>query len=320
MPVQEQAEPPATHSTATVIDSQQIQPRSHEPRQRLVIVGFGMTAFKLVERLAALDVLERFAVTVVGEEPYPAYDRVHLTEWLEHGDLRRITLGRPDWDQAPGIRVLTGDAVTAIDRESCAVQTASGQRIHYDRLVLATGSAAHVPPIEGADAPGVFVYRTLDDIKKIGRRAQSVRAAIVVGGGLLGIEAADALRRRGLEVWLLESGEHFMRRQLDADAAARLEQCIAEKGIRTLKHTRAARIESRDGGLILTVVGREEQLTAGMIVIAPGFRPRDEVAREAGLAVAHPGGGVAVNDELRTSDIFTPSVIAHPMEARCGGW
>ena len=100
MPVQEQAEPQATHSTATVIDSQQIQPQSHEPRRRLVVAGFGMTGFKLVERLAALGALDRFAVTVVGEEPYPAYDRVHLTEWLEHGDLRRLTLGRPDWDHA----------------------------------------------------------------------------------------------------------------------------------------------------------------------------------------------------------------------------
>ena len=101
---------------------------------------------------------------------------------------------------------------------------------------------------------------------------------------------------------VLESGAHLMRRQLDSEAAARLEQCIAAKGIRTLKDARALRIESRDGDLVLTIEGREQPLTAGMVVISAGVRPRDEVARQAGLAVAHPGGGIAVNDELRTSD------------------
>ena len=150
---------------------------------RLVVAGFGMVGFKLVERLAALDALWRYDVTVVGEERHPAYDRVRLTEWLDHRDPDRLALARPGWAEALGIRVVTGMRVVSIDRERRLVRAAGGAQIGYDRLVLATGSAPFVPPIEGADHDGVFVYRTLDDLLRLRRRAGRVRRAVVLGGG-----------------------------------------------------------------------------------------------------------------------------------------
>lgn len=209
------------------------------PPRRLVVVGFGMVAFKLVERLSSLGALERYDVTLIGDEPYPAYNRIHLTEWLDHGDFSHLALGQPGWSETPGIRTLIGDAVTAIDRESRTVRTAGGRRIDYDRLVLATGSVAFRPPIEGADHDGVFVYRTLNDLKRIRERSETVHDAVIVGGGLLGIETAEALHRKGLAVTLVESGPYLMKRQLDPQTAAQLEQKLAEHGISALKDTRA---------------------------------------------------------------------------------
>lgn len=274
-----------------------------EARRRLVVVGFGMVAHKLVERLAALDALGRFEVTVIGEEPYPAYDRVHLTGWFEHRDRQRLALGGPDWSRDMGIRTVTGTPVSSIDRDAKAVRTGDGERIPYDRLVLATGSSVFVPPIQGADADGVFPYRTIDDLGRIVQRASRASRVIVVGGGVLGIEVANALRRLGLGVVMLEAGPCLMRRQLDWDAAGLLEARIRELGIGIVAGARSRGIETReDGQLVLALDGGRPSLAADMIVMASGVRPRDELARDCGLAVASGRGGIVVDDELRTTD------------------
>lgn len=274
---------------------------------RLVIVGFGMAAFKLVEQLSVLNARERFDITVLGKEPYPAYNRIHLTAWLDHGEFGHLALEQPGWNRAPSIRVLTGHSVTGIDRDDRTVETAGGERIRYDRLVLATGAAAFHPPIEGADCEGVFVYRTLDDLKGIRARSKTARDAIVVGGGLLGIETAGALHRMGLEVTLLESGAHLMKRHLDPAMAAELERDLTGRGIPTLTGSRALRIDQRDDRLALTVSERALPLVAGMIVFAAGVRPRDELARQADLEVNPQGGGIVIDDQLRTTD---PAIYA----------
>jgi len=281
-----------------------VQHKSQAPTQpqELVIVGFGMVGFKLVERLSALDVLDRFQITLIGEEPYPVYDRIHLTEWLDHGDFDHLALGRQGLREVPGIRTLTGEQVTTIDREGRAVHTAGGLSIPYDRLVLATGASAFRPPIEGANHDGVFVYRTLDDLKQIDVHSKAVSSAVVVGGGLLGIETAEALNRRGLDVTLLESGPCLMKRQLDPETAAQLESNLADKGIPTIAGARAQRIERRAEQLALTYSDSEEPLLAGMIVFATGVRPRDELARQAGLEVDPEGGGIVIDEGLRTTD------------------
>ena len=261
-------------SESTALAGQQGTIPAPEARRRLVVVGFGMVAHKLVERLAALDALGRFEVTVVGEEPYPAYDRVHLTGWFEHRDRQRLALGGPDWSRDMGIRAVTGTPVRSIDRDAKAVRTGDGERIPYDRLVLATGSSVFVPPIEGADADGVFPYRTIDDLGGIVRRAARASRVIVVGGGVLGIEVANALRRLGLGVVMLEAGPCLMRRQLDWDAAGLLEARVRELGIGIVAGARARGIETReDGQLVLALDGGRPSLVADMIVMASGVRP-----------------------------------------------
>ena len=273
-----------------------------DPRERLVIVGFGMVGFKFVERLKALGALERYAVTVVGEEPRPAYDRVRLTEWLDHRDSGRLALGGAGWSERSGIRVITGDPAVSLDRGRRSVRTASGEQVSYDRLVLATGSAARRVPIEGADLDGVFVYRTLDDLERIAGRAADAKSAIVLGGGLLGLETADALRRLGLEVTVVEVASHLLKSQLDEDGGEILGRSIQRFGLRVLVGASARRIEARDNGLALFLDGSGEPLTSDLIVMAAGVRPRDELARSAGLAVGPGPGGVVVDDQLRTRD------------------
>ncbi len=273
-----------------------------EGRPRLVVAGFGMVAYKLVERLAALEALGRYDVTVIGEEPHPAYDRIHLSGWLGHRDPRRLALGRPGWSRELGIRAVTGNPVTSIDRENRTVHTADGERIPYHRLVLATGSAAFVPPIEGAGCEGVFTYRTIDDLQRIATCAAKASRAIVVGGGVLGIEAADALRRLGLGVTVLEAGSRLMTRQIGPEAAALLEARVRELGIGIVAGARARRIETRDRRLVLVMDRGGEPLVADMIVMTAGIRPRDELARACGLAVASGRGGIVVDDQLRTTD------------------
>ena len=261
-----------------------------------------MVALKLVERLSDLDALDRFDGTLIGEEPYPVYDRIHLTEWLDHGDFGRLALGREGWSEVSGIRTLTGERVIAIDRKNCTVHTERGLSVSYDRLVLATGAAAFRPPIEGADHDGVFVYRTLDDLKQIGAHSATVSSAAVVGGGILGIETAEALQRRGLDVTLLESGPFLMKRQLDPETAAHLEQALAGKGIPTVTGARAQRIDADGHRPVLTYSDSGESLVAGMIVFAAGVRPRDELARQSGLDVDPLGGGIVVDDRLLTTE------------------
>lgn len=271
-------------------------------RKRLVVAGFGMVAHKLVDRLAALEALGEYAVTIIGEEPYAAYNRVHLTGWLEHPDSKRLVLARPGWSRFLGIRSVTGTRVISIDREGQTVRTSGGGRFPYHRLILATGSAPFVPPIEGVDLDGVFVYRTIDDLKRIGERSAEAGTAAVVGGGLLGIEAAAALQGLGLRVVILESGPHLLRRQLDAEGAEMLRKSVCEMGVRPLMGAVAERIRTRGGRLALDIRGRGESVAADMVVFAAGIRPRDELARDCGLEVASGRGGIVVDDELRTSD------------------
>lgn len=268
-------------------------------RQRLVIVGNGMAGFKLCESLSRNGASRRYDIVVFGEEPRPAYDRVHLTDFLGGRAAEDLGLAPREWYAANRILLRTGLRVVAIDRDRRRVQTNDGESTPYDKLVLATGSGPFRPPIAGLDLPGVFVYRTVEDLHAIRDRARNSSSAAVIGGGLLGLEAARALHVLGVQCHVLEHAPHVLVAQLD-EAAGRIAQTgIEGMGIRVRTDARVRSVEA-DGGKLVVRIG-EDCLSVNMVVVAAGVRPRIELGKAADLDTAEVGG-IIVNDRLETSD------------------
>lgn len=274
--------------------------RTTPARDTLVIVGNGMVGHRLCTRLAELGAMERFAVVVFGEERMPAYDRVHLTELITGRTEASLLMSPRHWYEERGIDLRLGDPVIAIDRAQQVVRSASGATVPYNRLVLATGSSAFVPAMEGRDLTGVFVYRTIDDLRRIREYGRLVRSAAVIGGGLLGLEAARALQYLGLQVTVVELSRALMANQLDNDGAAILADEISALGIRLMTGTMTSRIEHNGETLVLNFADGGT-LAADMIVVAAGIRPRAELAVLCDLSLGA-SGAVRVDDRLQTSD------------------
>lgn len=270
----------------------------------IVVVGNGPVGFRLLEKLCDRHLQRSHRLIAFGEEARPAYDRVRLTSFFDEETAASLTFADRDWYEDRGIELRTGDPVLAIDREAKTIRSRSLDCVPYDTLVLATGSSPFVPPIEGRDLPGVFLYRTVDDVEQIKQFGQSAKSAAVIGGGLLGLEAARALLDLGLETHVVEMASVLMPRQLDNDGAALLRELIESLGVRVhlQKKTQAIRAD----GERRIIEFPDGTLDVDLIVIAAGIRPRDELAREAGLDVG-PRGGIVVDDQLRTSD---PNIYA----------
>jgi nitrite reductase (NADH) large subunit len=254
----------------------------------------------LVER----GIHETHRVVTFAEEGRHAYDRVHLSSFFDGCDNGELQLADADWYTQHGIDVLLAQRVTAIDREAHTVRTNHGATIGYDELVLATGSYPFVPPIAGTDAAGVFVYRTIDDLEAL--RAWALAGAergIVVGGGLLGLEAANALRHLGVHTTVVEFAPHLMPMQLDEPGGHMLQRHIEGLGIDVLVGRAASEVLTTPDGRAAGVsfAGEHVPLTADLVVFAAGIRPRDDLARAAGLEVGE-RGGIVVDDALITSD------------------
>jgi len=284
------------------VESKSAPPRHprEQGRATLIIVGNGMVSYKLCERLVANKGLARFKIIVLGEEHRAAYDRVHLTRYLEGKPAGALELASAEWYARNDIELHLGDPVTDINRENRRVQTSSGREISYDRLVLATGSRAFLPPLEGNDLPGVFVYRTLDDLKRLKEYAAGCQRAAVLGGGLLGVEAAKALKDLYLDTWVVERGSSLLARQLDPEAGSILRTHVEKLGIHVCTQRETERIEPLGNDRLLQF-NTGECLRVQLVVIAAGIRPRDELASACGLEV-EPRGGIRVNDWLQTSD------------------
>src|SRR4051812_6325461 len=267
----------------------------------LVVAGHGPAAYRLVEAVRERDTEDRWQITVVGEEPRPAYDRVALTSYLTDG----AELAYPPHDER--VRLRTGERVTAVDRAARTVTTAAGHTLRYDALVLATGSVPFVPPVPGAE--NALVYRTIEDLDAVRERvagpadppADPPVSGVVVGGGLLGLEAARALQGLGADTHIVEVAPWLMSRQLDEGGGAMLRRHIEALGLRV--HT-GAMLERVEPGAVHLAGGTV--LAADVVVFSAGIRPRDELARAAGLPVG-PRGGIVVDDSCRTQD---PHVFA----------
>jgi nitrite reductase (NADH) large subunit len=266
-------------------------------RERLVVVGNGMASLRLLERLAE-HAPGRFDVTVVGAEPSPAYNRVLLSSVLacEVDDAECRLRERP-WYMRAGIRLITGSPATAIDVAEREVQVGDLTALPFDRLVLATGSSPIRLPKPGMDLPGVVTFRDLADVAAIRAAAVSGARAVVIGGGLLGIEAAYGLARAGVDTTLVHVMDRLMERQLDARAARLVRDAIEAKGVRVLLEADTAAVDgARQAEALHLADGRV--LPADLVVVAVGVRPAADLARSAGLGVQR---GIAVDDGLETS-------------------
>jgi nitrite reductase (NADH) large subunit len=270
-------------------------------RKRLVIIGNGMVGHKLIERLIASDTVAAWDVTVLGEEPRTAYDRVNLSKLFDGSTPEDLSLAQPANYEQAGITLHLNERVARIDRGARVVHSAQGRALPYDKLVLATGSYPFVPPIEGNDSPGCFVYRTIEDLHAIRAAATGGKTGVVVGGGLLGLEAANALRCLGLETHVVEFAPRLMPLQVDEFGGAVLRARIEELGVRVHTGKVTSAILSSPGWPTRMRFADGAELATDVIVFSAGIRPRDDLARACGLRVGE-RGGVVIDEQCRTSD------------------
>jgi nitrite reductase (NADH) large subunit len=279
-----------------------------DPRT-VVVVGHGMVGHRFVESLRRRDAGGAWRVVVLAEEPRPAYDRVALSSYVGDASADDLALADDGFHTDPLVELHLDDPAVAVDRERRVVTTRRGRTVAYDELVLATGSVPFVPPVPGRDLDGVFVYRTLDDLDGMRAAAERAtagagagrRAGVVVGGGLLGLEAANALRQLGLSPHVVEMAPRLMPVQVDDAGGALLCRLVSELGLRVHTGVSTSAI-ARDhrGGLTVTLSDGSE-LDASVVVFSAGIRPADSLAREIGLDVGE-RGGVLVDERCRTAD------------------
>ena len=206
----------------------------------ILVVGNGMVGYKFCEKFVAKEGSENYKIIVFGEEPRPAYDRVHLSEYFENKDAKALEMAPRSWYEENGVELITNVRVSDISRKSKTITTTNDDKYSYDYLVLATGSSAFVPPIKGIEKEGVFVYRTIEDLDDTMNYVAKLKAegtqkkAAILGGGLLGLEAAKALVDMGLDTSVVEFAPRLMPRQLNDDASKSLQTKLEALGIEIL--------------------------------------------------------------------------------------
>ncbi|KIW25753.1 nitrite reductase [NAD(P)H], large subunit [Cladophialophora immunda] len=300
-----------------------IKPASGQ-RKKVVVVGLGMVGIAFVEKLLKLDAKRReYDVVVIGEEPHLAYNRVGLTSFFQHRQVESLYLNPESWykGHAPdSFSYHLNTLVTEIKPAEKVVVTAQGDTIHYDILVLATGSDAVLPRhTPGHDAKGVFVYRTIEDLQKLIAFSATVKGTTgcVVGGGLLGLEAAKAMMdlEEFKQVKLIERNRWVLSRQLDGDAGGMVVELVRSLGLDVMLSKRVGKILTNEDNAVRGLVFEDgEEMECSCIMFAIGIKARDELARAAGLKCADRGGGVVIDNDLRTSD---PSIYAI---GECASW
>ncbi|MDW5377498.1 FAD-dependent oxidoreductase [Halomonas sp. HP20-15] len=272
--------------------------------ERLLIVGNGMAGHRLLEALLKREQRPRH-ITVIGDERAPAYNRILLSPWLA-GEAERsaLTLRERDWYADQGVELVLGERVETIERGARRVITDAGRELAYDRLVLATGSRPAMPDVPGIRQAGVHGFRDLDDAAALTRIADEAPAdnnrAVVIGGGLLGLEAAEGLRKRGMRVSVVQRSERLMNRQLDPTAAALLQGELERRGLEIITGAQLSRFEGDEQGSVRAVrLADGRRLAADCVVVAAGITPNAELGRQSGLSTAR---GILVDAWLTSSD------------------
>jgi nitrite reductase (NADH) large subunit len=278
---------------------------------KVVVIGHGMVGHKFVETVSGIA--PGVQVTVLCEEPRPAYDRVHLSEFFAGKSAQDLSLVAPGFFEREGLELRLNAKAVAIDRAAKTVTLASGEVLGYDKLVLATGSTPFVPPVPGRERRDCFVYRTIEDLEAMQECGARARTGVVIGGGLLGLECAKALRDMGLDAHVVEFAPRLMAVQVDDLGARVLRTRIEELGVTVRTQTNTLAIVDGEGATHRMQFADGSHLDTDMIVFSAGIRPRDELARAAGLALG-PRGGVAVDDGCVSSD---PDIYAI---GECAAW
>ncbi|MBN8760152.1 MAG: nitrite reductase large subunit [Thiobacillus sp. 65-69] len=273
-------------------------PPGAESRMKLVMVGNGMAGVRTLEELLKLAP-DLYDITVFGAEPHPNYNRILLSPVLAgEQTVDDIILNPVDWYAEHGIVLHMGKPVTKVDRQARFVETEDGTRADYDRLLLATGSTPFMLPVPGRDLPGVIGFRDIADVDTMIRAASAYQHAVVIGGGLLGLEAANGLMKRGMAVSVVHIGPWLMERQLDEPAARLLQKSLEEKGMRFLLQKQTSELVAGADGRVAAVRFKDgDEIPADLVVMAAGIRPNTALAESAGL---HCNRGIVVTDTLQT--------------------
>lgn len=268
----------------------------------IVIIGNGMVGYKFCEKLLAKTSSTTFKITVFGEEIRPAYDRVHLSEFFAGKSAEDLTMAPASWYAENNITLHLGDPIAQINREAKTVDSHKGLTVPYDVLILATGSAAFVPPIPGTEKNGVFIYRTIEDLELMTAYAKKAKKGAVIGGGLLGLEAAKAMIDLGVtDTTVIEFAPRLMPRQIDEAGSNLLKGKLENIGLKILTSTNTSEILGEDS-ISGMQFADDTKIDVDMLVISAGIKPRDELAKLSGLQVGQ-RGGIVVNDKLQTTDI-----------------
>jgi nitrite reductase (NADH) large subunit len=269
---------------------------------KLVVIGNGMVGHRYIEDLVEKTDVSQMDITVFCEEPRAAYDRVHLSSYFSHHTADELSLVKEGFYEKHGINILLGERAINVNRENRIVYSSTGREIQYDKLILATGSFPFVPPIKGHESKDCFVYRTIEDLKAIEACAKNSKSGVVIGGGLLGLEAAGALKALGVQTHVVEFAPKLMAEQLDLAGGNQLRQKIERMGVHvhTSKNTLEIVPEGTNARNVMRFADGTE-LETDFIVFSAGIRPQDKLARHMNLDIA-PRGGVAINDHCQTSD------------------
>ena len=275
-----------------------------QDKLKLVLIGNGLAGMRCLEDL--LDMApERYEVTVIGEEPWGNYNRIMLSPVLSgEKTIEDIMLHPHAWYSDKGIKFIAQDPAVKIDRTRKVVHTEKGEHVDYDRLIIATGSKPFIPPVQGADLNGVISFRDIYDVNTMVKYCETKKNAVVIGGGLLGLEAAYGLKQRGMNVTVLHLMDRIMDRQLDKRASEMLRHSIEQKGIQIITEANTEALLGKDGHVNQVRLKDGTILDADLVIFAVGIRPNIALAQSAGLRCHR---GILVNDTMQT---FDPSIYA----------
>ncbi|NRB42299.1 MAG: FAD-dependent oxidoreductase, partial [Pseudomonadales bacterium] len=269
-------------------------------KEKIVIVGNGPVAHKFIEVMLASGKEDQYDITVIGEESLPAYNRVYLTAWFETRDASGIEMGTSAFYADNKINCLTSEKITEIDRAGKSVKAESGNEYAYDTLILATGSFPFVPPVPGHDRKNTFVYRTIDDLEAITEAAKTAKIGTVVGGGLLGLEAAKALHDLELKTHVVEFAPRLMAVQVDEGGGNVLKGKIQDLGVGVHTQKNTKQIVDGDECVHRMEFADGENLETDIIVFSAGIRPQDALARQSDLEIGE-RGGIVIDNFCKTS-------------------